>query len=31
VTLLVAIQQDIAADVAKQRDEIDRLSRQIGE
>jgi hypothetical protein len=31
VTLLVAIQQDIAADVAKQRDEIDRMSRQIGE
>ena len=31
VTLLVAIQQDIATDVAKQRDEIDRMSRQIGE
>jgi hypothetical protein len=31
VTLLVAIQQDIAADVAMQRDEIDQMSRQIGE
>ncbi len=31
VTLLVEIQQDIVADVTKQRDEIDRMSRQIGE
>jgi hypothetical protein len=29
--LLAEIQQDIAADVTKQRDEIDRMSRQIGE
>lgn len=31
VTLLVEIQQDIADDVAAQRAEIDRMSRQIGE
>ena len=31
VELLVEYQQDIATDVAKQRDEIDRMSRQIGE